>query len=361
MSTTLLLRQHPQQPVPDAPHVLDEGDGRAGVAKLAPQPGCVRVERPRPAGRPIVPDLLQELRLREDAPRLPREAGEELELLLRELDAATGHAHLACRQVDAHGRRVEHLGGRRPCATKNGTDPLDELLVVERRRDEVVAAAAERVHPVDRVGRLAAEHDHGRPRDPALDGVEIAREDEVRTALRSDELEPVALQAPLEEAVRLGLGVGEEQRCRGCHAPDGTAALTPRLVVLSHDCAPIAPQAAGTVTGAVASTAAGPSCRSRYVSHPYNASTRNAFTGWRPPAQRPTPARIICTNVRIGTTIDTARTRALGCHASSATMRKSSAPGVVRMNPSARCASRSFEFAMHCTPCLLQWSESEMF
>src|SRR5579885_2480551 len=95
MSTTLLLRQHPQQPVPDAPHVLDEGDGRAGVAKLAPQPGCVRVERPRPAGRPIVPDLLQELRLREDAPRLPREAGEELELLLDRKSTRLNSSHVS--------------------------------------------------------------------------------------------------------------------------------------------------------------------------------------------------------------------------------------------------------------------------
>ena len=100
-------------------------------------------------------------------------------------------------------------GGRDPA--QHGSDPLDELLVVERTRDVVVAAASKRVDPIDRVRLLAPEHDHRRTLDPAVEPLDVAREHEIEPPVVGHELEAVPRKVPLEEPARLGLGVGEEQ------------------------------------------------------------------------------------------------------------------------------------------------------
>ena len=168
----LLLRERPDQAVADDPSnrvpqtarnlvrgAIPPGASRAGgsrrprrcrrtrptgssCAQLAAQARGVRVERARAADDHVAPHLAQQLRLGEDALRLAREPQEELVLLLRELHAAARDPHLARSRVDPDGRRVDHRAHRRPHAAQHGVDPLDELLVLERRRDVVVAARA---------------------------------------------------------------------------------------------------------------------------------------------------------------------------------------------------------------------------
>ena len=84
-------------------------------------------------------------------------------------------------------------------APQDGVDPRDQLLVVERPRDEVVAAALEGVHAVDRVGPRLAEHDHGHvavPRAARLALAQHAADLErrrVREAADEHEVGPLAL------------------------------------------------------------------------------------------------------------------------------------------------------------------------
>ena len=86
------------EPVADAPAVDDEAT--ALRVELAPQPARVRVERARAAGRAEAPDVAQQLVLGEDPRRLRRQRPQQLELLVRELDLATGDRDLAGRRVD---------------------------------------------------------------------------------------------------------------------------------------------------------------------------------------------------------------------------------------------------------------------
>ena len=87
-------------------------------------------------------------------------------------------------------------------------DPLDELLIVERPRDVVVAAFAEGVDAVDRVGLRPPDHDHRRVLREPVDVVDVAREHEVEPAARRDEAKAVLRQVTLE----LRLTRCEEQR-----------------------------------------------------------------------------------------------------------------------------------------------------
>ena len=86
-------------------------------------------------------------------------------------------------------------------------DPLDELLVVERPGDIVVAALSERVDAVDGVCLRASDDDHRRVLREPVDVVDVAREHEVEPAARRHEEKPVLRQMTLE----LGLTRGEEQ------------------------------------------------------------------------------------------------------------------------------------------------------
>ena len=62
---------------------------------------------------------------------------------------------------------------------------------------------------VEDVSLLPAEHDHRRPRRPALELVDVAREDEVEAAVRRDEAEAFLRQVSLQ----VGLRRCEEQCC----------------------------------------------------------------------------------------------------------------------------------------------------
>ena len=89
-------------------------------------------------------------------------------------------------------------------AAKDCADPRDELLVIERAREEVVAAAFERAHAVDAVRLGCAEDDHG---DVAEAGAEVGdrrrvgEQREVRR-LSLDDAEAVARQVAREKGVR---------------------------------------------------------------------------------------------------------------------------------------------------------------
>ena len=107
------LGQHPAQPVPHAPHVLDQRRLGARFAQLAPQARCVRVERSGTAGDPIVPDVAQELAFREHPLGLAGEADEQLVFLLGELNAPAVDADVARSRVDPDRRRFDDVVERR--------------------------------------------------------------------------------------------------------------------------------------------------------------------------------------------------------------------------------------------------------
>jgi hypothetical protein len=76
-------------------------------------------------------------------------------------------------------------------------DPLDELLIVERSWDVVVAALAKRMDAVDRVGLDPPDHDHRRVLHEPVDVVDVAREHEIEPAARRDEAESVLREVAL--------------------------------------------------------------------------------------------------------------------------------------------------------------------
>src|SRR5439155_18074928 len=98
----------------------------------AAEPRSMRVERPRPAGDPVAPDVAQQLGLREDAVRLAGQRHEQVVLLLRQAQLALAHPGVPRPEVDVHRGRVDHLGLTRPRPPQYGTDALHELLVLER-------------------------------------------------------------------------------------------------------------------------------------------------------------------------------------------------------------------------------------
>ena len=75
----------------------------------------------------------------------------------------------------------------------------------------------ERLDAIDGVGLLSPEDDDGRALDPLVDGGSVTREDKVESRVCADELEAVARKMALEEAARLGLGVGKKERCSNRH------------------------------------------------------------------------------------------------------------------------------------------------
>ena len=168
----------------------------------------MRVERAGSRGRAVLPDLVQKLRLREHALGLARELDEELVLLLGQMDTPPADTNVAGAGVDAHRPGLEHLRYRRPRAAEHGSDPLDELLVVERAWNVVVAALPEGVDAVDRVRLRPPDHDHRRVLREPVHVVDVAREHEVEAAVRRDEPEAVLREVALE----LGFAGGEKQR-----------------------------------------------------------------------------------------------------------------------------------------------------
>ena len=204
----------------------------------------MRVERAGARARAEVPDVAEQLLLREHPPRVGGEPEQQVVLLLRERErlSADGDQRAFWRRSRAGRRRARRAASRSP---EHRVDARDQLVVVERPRHVVVATTTERPHAVDRIGLGAAEHDHGRLAAPALERRLVAGEHDVRPRLRrGDELEPVAGQPLLEEPARGGLAVGEEHG--GRHGFDGTAAPAHRIDVLCGDFATILPQPSGT-------------------------------------------------------------------------------------------------------------------
>ena len=177
------------------------------------------VERPGPTHHAVAPHVAEQLGLREHAIRFARKRQQELVLLLRQLQPVRADAGITRSGVDANRRRIDDQGRRWMDPPQHRADSLDELLVLERRREVVVATPPERPDPIDRIRLLAAEHDHGRSFRPLLDARDVARQHEVGAALRADELEAVLRKLARQEAVRLGLGVGDEERGGGRHEP----------------------------------------------------------------------------------------------------------------------------------------------
>ena len=64
-------------------------------------------------------------------------------------------------QVDRDRARLEPLSQRGRGAAQHGPDPGQQLVVVERSRNVIVAAPVEGTNAVDRVRLCATQHDHG--------------------------------------------------------------------------------------------------------------------------------------------------------------------------------------------------------
>src|SRR5439155_7157540 len=133
-------------------------------------PRRVRVERPGAAERDIAPDVAEKLLLLEDARGIGRELDEQLELLAGERDTPIVDRRPPRRRVDDEAGRREALVRVRGAAAENGVDARDELLVHERPRDVVIAAAREGAHAVDGPVVLGAEDDDGTVGAPPLQG-----------------------------------------------------------------------------------------------------------------------------------------------------------------------------------------------
>src|SRR5439155_1708309 len=97
--------------------------------------------------------------LREDAGRLRRELREQLVLLARKRYQATADRHAAGRPVDDDLAGLEERRGAAGGPAEDRPDAPDELLVVERAHEVVVAAAGECTHAVDSVRLRLTEDD----------------------------------------------------------------------------------------------------------------------------------------------------------------------------------------------------------
>ncbi len=137
---------------------------------------------------------------------------EQLVLLLRELNAVVPSTRTTrVAHVDVNRRRVDDLLESRSHAAEDGANPLDQLLIFERRNDVIVAPLPEGVDAIHGVGLLPAEHDHRRAFDPTIHIGNVAGEHEVERSMRADQLEPVPREVTLEKAPGRGLRVGEQE------------------------------------------------------------------------------------------------------------------------------------------------------
>lgn len=93
-----------------------------------------------------VPHLLDELGLRHRLARPTRQVREEIELALRELEQLPAGKGIATPDVEVEGTGVEHQHSR--CATRQRSEPGEELIHRERLRQVVVRAEVQRPHTV---------------------------------------------------------------------------------------------------------------------------------------------------------------------------------------------------------------------
>ena len=122
--------------------------------------------------------------------------------------------------VDPQRASLELLARLRRDAAEDRVDARDELVVVERPHHEVVAAARERAHAVDRVGLRVADHDHRDVREPVERRL-VAEQDEVgprarrqlerlRPVVGAEHVEAVVGEVSDEEPPDIGLGLRDE-------------------------------------------------------------------------------------------------------------------------------------------------------
>src|SRR2546425_10313129 len=121
----------------------------------------MRIECSGPAKRKVAPDLAQQLLLGEDTSGLGGELGEQVVLLSRQGQRAAVDGRATGDQVDGDRAGLEPVAQRGRGPAQHGPDPREQLVVVERTRDVIVAAAVEGTNAVDRVRFGAAEYDHG--------------------------------------------------------------------------------------------------------------------------------------------------------------------------------------------------------
>src|SRR5919204_1031200 len=218
-----------EQPVAPPPDV-DHETAVPGGLQLPPQARGVRVQRPRSAERPEAPDLAQQFLLREHTLRVGHQLDEQLVLLAGESgrSAVDRDAPRCPVELDRPGLDDGVRGRRRP--SQDGADPGEQLLVLERPSQEVVAAAFERPDAVDRIRVRIAEDDDRDVAEPTAAFVErrrSAEQDEIGPGVVVDETEAVTRQVPDER--RLGL---EDEECIR-HRIDASSVLRTRLDVLS--------------------------------------------------------------------------------------------------------------------------------
>src|SRR5262245_61685000 len=100
--------------VADAPHVDDRTGALLG--ELAAQPACMRVQGSCAGGALEPPDVTEQFALREHAPGLAREGGQERELLCAQVDYDAVDADLACDGVDLDRAYSMHAAAEAVCA-----------------------------------------------------------------------------------------------------------------------------------------------------------------------------------------------------------------------------------------------------
>src|SRR5579875_987571 len=143
-----------------------------GVAELAPELRHVHVDGAGPARIRHAPDEVEQAFPGEDDAGVLEEAGEQVELLARQLDRPAGDRHLAGVAAQHDLARRQHLVLDAPLgAAEDRLDPGGELARRERLRDVVVRAELEAGDPVRLLVAGGEHHDrHLRAgADPAAD------------------------------------------------------------------------------------------------------------------------------------------------------------------------------------------------
>src|SRR4051794_21120699 len=131
------------QGVADAPGRVDQW--RAGAVELLAQVGDVGLEHAGVSSEIVFPDVVEDLRAREHAPRVQHEEAQEAVLRGGEVHGLPGAADLAGLLVELEVLEDEAagVGLRQAGAAEDRPDAGDELLEGERLRDVVVTAHRE--------------------------------------------------------------------------------------------------------------------------------------------------------------------------------------------------------------------------
>src|SRR3954452_12944471 len=159
------------QGVADAPGRVDQR--RSGAVQLLAQVGDVGLEHAGVSSEIVFPDVVEDLRAREHAPRVQHEEAQQAVLRGGEVHGLPGAADLARLLVELEVLEDEaaRVGLRQAGAAEDRPDPGDELLEGERLRDVVVTAHRE---PADLVlGRVAGGEEDDR--EAGALGAEAAR------------------------------------------------------------------------------------------------------------------------------------------------------------------------------------------